>query len=138
MNDTGAPVRELHVRLDRDTKALQMTVNGATRVRTFDRFNYRIFTFDRPLQPGEGTVLSFQTVMGQWGFKNAGNMTRIVDNGTFVDNFEFAPVVGMDRPGCCRTAPSAASTACTPQLRPAKLEDRAAQAAQLPRPTPTG
>lgn len=127
LNDTGAPVRELHVRLDRDTKALQMSVNGASRVRTFDRFNYRIFTFDRPLMPGERTALSFQTVMGQWGFKNSGNMTRIVDNGTFVDNFEFAPVVGMDRTRLLQERAKRRKYGLTPQLRPAKLEDRAAQ-----------
>ena len=31
VNDTGVPIRELHVRLDRDTKALQMSLNGAAR-----------------------------------------------------------------------------------------------------------
>lgn len=127
LNDTGAPVRALHVRLDRDTKALQMSVNGASRVRTFDRFNYRIFTFDRPLMPGERTALSFQTVMGQWGFRNSGNMTRIVDNGTFVDNFEFAPIVGMDRARLLQERAKRRKYGLTPQLRPAKLEDRSAQ-----------
>lgn len=127
VNDTDAPIRALHVRLDRDTKALQMTVNGAARVRTFDRFNYRIFTFDRPLAPGEHTVLSFETVMGQRGFKNSDNMTRIVDNGTFVDNFEFGPVVGMDRDRLLRDRAKRRKYGLVPQLRPPKLEDRAAQ-----------
>jgi len=128
VNDTGAPVRELHVRLDRDTKALQMWVNGASRVRTFDRFNYRIFTFDRPLQPGEQTSLSFQTVMQQRGFKNSGNTTRLVDNGTFVNNFEFAPIVGMDRANLLQDRAKRRKYGLTPQLRPPKLEDRSAQA----------
>ncbi|WP_293676991.1 M1 family aminopeptidase [uncultured Phenylobacterium sp.] len=127
LNDSNAPIRELHVRLDRDTKALQMAVNGARRVRAFDRFNYRIFTFDRPLMPGERTALSFQTVMGQVGFKNSGNMTRIVDNGTFVDNFEFAPVVGMDRNRLLQDRAKRRKYGLPPQLRPPKLEDRAAQ-----------
>ncbi|PZQ65345.1 MAG: aminopeptidase [Phenylobacterium zucineum] len=128
VNDSGAPIRELHVRLDRDTKALQMSVNGARRVRAFDRYNYRIFTFDRPLMPGERTALSFQTVMGQWGFKNSRNLTRIVDNGTFVDNFEFAPVIGMDRARLLQERAKRRKYGLTPQLRPPKLEDRAAQA----------
>jgi len=128
VNDTGAPVRELHVRLDRDTKALDMWLAGASKVQFFDRFNYRIFTFDRPLMPGARTTLSFQTQMGQWGFKNSGNMTRIVDNGTFVDNFEFAPVVGMDRNRLLQDRAKRRKYGLTPQLRPPKLEDRAAQA----------
>lgn len=127
INDSGAPIRELHVRLDRDTKALQMSVNGARRVRTFDRYNYRVFTFDRPLMPGERTALSFQTVMGQWGFRNARNLTRIVDNGTFVDNLEFAPIVGMDRARLLQERARRRKYGLPPQLRPPKLEDRAAQ-----------
>jgi aminopeptidase N len=127
-NDSGVPIRELHVRLDRDTKALQMSVNGASRVRTFNRFNYRIFTFDRPLQPGAQTALSFQTVMQQRGFKNSGNTTRLVDNGTFVNNFEFGPVVGMDRSQLLQDRAKRRKYGLTPQLRPPKLEDRTAQA----------
>ncbi|WP_296594818.1 M1 family aminopeptidase [Phenylobacterium sp.] len=128
INDSGVPIRELHVRLDRDTKALQMSVNGASKVRAFDRFNYRIFTFDRPLMPGDRTALSFQTVMGQWGFKNSGNMTRIVENGTFVNNFEFGPVIGMDRSRLLQDRAKRRKYGLPPQLRPPKLEDRSAQA----------
>ncbi len=127
VNDTGVPIRQLHVRLDRDTRALQMTVNGASRVQTFDRYNYRIFTFDRPLQPGQATALSFETLMMQQGFRNSGNTTRLVDNGTFVDNFEFAPVVGMQRVGLLQDRAKRRKYGLPPQLRPAKLEDRAAQ-----------
>ncbi|WP_293905049.1 M1 family aminopeptidase [Phenylobacterium sp.] len=128
LNDKAVPIRELHVRLNRDTKALQMSVNGASKVKTFDRFNYRIFTFDRPLMPGERTALSFQTVMFQDGFKNSGNTTRLVDNGTFVDNFEFGPVVGMDRDRLLQDRAKRRKYGLPPQLRPPKLEDRSAQA----------
>ena len=128
VNDSAVPIRELHVRLDRDTKALQMSVNGASRVKAFDRFNYRIFTFDRPLQPREQTALSFQTVMQQRGFKNSGNTTRLVENGTFVNNFEFAPVVGMNRANLLQDRAKRRKYGLPPQLRPPKLEDRAAQA----------
>jgi aminopeptidase N len=128
VNDQQVPIRELHVRLDRDTKALQMTVNGARSVRTFDRYNYRIFTFDRPLAPGERTALSFETVMGQRGFKNSGNTTRIVDNGTFVNNFEFAPVVGMDRQQLLQDRTKRRKYGLPSELRPPKLEDLTARA----------
>lgn len=123
VNDTGVPIRDLHVRLDRDTKVLQMAVNGAATVRTFDRFNYRIFTFDRPLQPGERTALSFETVMQQRGFRNSGNTTRIVDNGTFVNNLEFGPLIGMDRSRLLQDRAKRRKYGLPPQLRPPKLED---------------
>ncbi|RAK56443.1 ABC transporter permease/M1 family aminopeptidase [Phenylobacterium deserti] len=127
VNDTGAPVTQLHVRLDRDTRALQLAVGGAHKVQTFDRFNYRIFTFDRPLQPGERTSLTFQTQMAQRGFKNSGNTTRLVDNGTFVNNGEFAPTIGMSRSGLLQDRAKRRKYGLPPQLRMARLEDRSAQ-----------
>ncbi|MDB5468246.1 MAG: aminopeptidase [Phenylobacterium sp.] len=128
VNDTGAPVTQLHVRFDRDTKALALALTGASKVQTFDRFNYRIFTFDRPLQPGERATLSFTTLMAQRGFKNSGNTTRLVDNGTFVNNQEFAPTIGMSRDMLLQDRAKRRKYGLPPQLRPPKLEDRAAQA----------
>ena len=44
----------VHVRLDRDTEgAAPERTRARTQINAFDRFNYRIFAFDTPLQPGE-------------------------------------------------------------------------------------
>ena len=107
---------------------LQLTLTGASQVKTFDRFNYRIFTFDKPLQPGERATLAFHTVMAQRGFKNSGNTTRLVDNGSFVNNFEFAPIIGMDRSRLLQDRAKRRKYGLPSDLRPPKLEDRAAQA----------
>jgi ABC-2 type transport system permease protein len=128
VNSTGAPVNQLHVRLARDTKALQLAVSGASKVQVFNRFNYRIFTFDRPLQPGERATMTFETLIEQKGFKNSGNLTTIVDNGTFVNNFDFAPQIGMTRDMLLRDRSKRRKYGLPPQLRPPKLEDRSAQA----------
>ncbi|MBI1198905.1 MAG: aminopeptidase [Phenylobacterium sp.] len=128
VNDTGAPLKALHVRLDRDAKALQMSVNGASQVKTFDRYNYRIFTFDRPLAPGQRTALSFETLVEQRGFKNSKNEMRLVDNGTFISNLEFAPIIGMNRSQLLQDRAKRRKYGLPPQLRPPKLEDRSAQA----------
>ncbi|HEY8618401.1 ABC transporter permease/M1 family aminopeptidase [Phenylobacterium sp.] len=128
VNDSGQPLRELHVRLDRDTKATRLALSVPASVRTFDRFNYRIFTLTRPLQPGETAELTFETLMHQKGFKNSGNTTRLVDNGTFVDNSEFAPVIGMDRSQLLRDRAKRRKYGLPAELRPPKLEDRSAQA----------
>jgi aminopeptidase N len=61
------------------------------------RFNYRIFTFDSPMLPGEKRTLSFTTELTQHGFRNRGNLTSVVDNGTFVNSEQIAPVIGMSR-----------------------------------------
>jgi aminopeptidase N len=127
INDSQAPLTSVHVRLDRDVKVRSLAVTGARVSRTFERFNYRIFDFDRPLQPGERATLTFETVMAQRGFKNRGNTRRLNDNGTFVDNSEFAPTIGMSRDGVLQDRAKRRKFGLPAQLRPPKLEDRSAQ-----------
>src|SRR5690606_23721206 len=98
-NHTDAPLNEIHLRWQDDLEVTRLEIQGATQAREWPQFNYRIYRFDTPLQPGERRSVNFETVLEQRGFRNSGNTTRLVDNGTFVNNFEFAPIVGMDRNG---------------------------------------
>ncbi|MBX7248235.1 MAG: aminopeptidase [Caulobacteraceae bacterium] len=95
-NDTSGPVTQVHLRADRDLK-MTLSVPGARLTRAYDRFNYFVYTFDTPMQPGETRTVGFVTDLSQRGFRNRGNMTRVADNGTFISNNEIAPLIGMDR-----------------------------------------
>ncbi|MGH7025294.1 MAG: ABC transporter permease subunit, partial [Caulobacteraceae bacterium] len=100
-NKTAAPLREVHVRFARDLEVRALSVQGAWPKKTYDRFNYRIFAFDTPMQPGEKRTLSFDTRLAEVGFRNAQHKTRdltsVVDNGTFVNSTQIAPIIGVDR-----------------------------------------
>ncbi len=100
-NLTGAPLRQVHVRFDRPLSVRALSVEGARPIKVYDRFNYRIFAFDTPMQPGERRSLSFDTVLTQHGFRTARSDTRdlteVVDNGTFANSFQIAPLIGMTR-----------------------------------------
>ena len=126
-NKTLAPIRTLHVRFERDLKVLALSVEGGRPLKTYDRFNYRIFTFDTPMAPGEKRSLSFTVRRGQHGFKNRGNTTRIVDNGTFLNSFEIAPMIGMDRTGLLTDRAKRRKYHLPEDLRPPKLEDDSAR-----------
>lgn len=126
-NKTAQPIRELHVRFDPDTKVMSLSVEGARPTKTFERFNYRILTFDAPMQPGEKRRLSFQTWIGQKGFKNEGNIQRIADNGSFINNFEISPQIGMDRNGLLQDRAKRKRYGLPPEVRLPKLEDVAAR-----------
>ena len=128
VNDTGAPVSQLHVRFDRDVKVDRLVLSRPARAEAFDRFNYRILHLDRPLAPGETARLEFATTLSQKGFRNSGNTTRLVDNGTFVSNDEFAPILGMSRSGLLQDRTKRRKYGLPPELRPAKLEDESARA----------
>ena len=128
VNRTGAPLKDVHLRVDRDVKILQLALTGAKISKNYSRFNYTIFTFDQPLAPGGTSTLTFETELTQKGFKNSGNITSVVDDGTFVNNFQFAPIIGMSRGQLLQDRAKRRKYGLPPQLRPPKLEDRAAQA----------
>jgi ABC-2 type transport system permease protein len=126
-NKTTAPIRQLHVRFSLDLKIKALSVEGARPCRTYDRFNYRIFCFDTPLAPGETRALGFTTWIGQRGFKNSGNTTRIVDNGSFLNSFEIAPLIRMDRAMLLTDRAKRRKYHLPEDLRPPKLEDDSAR-----------
>jgi aminopeptidase N len=127
-NRTGAPLREVHLRTqERDLSFRSLAVEGARRTRSYDDFKYWIYTFDQPMAPGERRAVTFESVLTQRGFKASGNTTRLVDNGSFINNGEFAPVVGMDRGGLLQERAKRRKHGLPPELRMAKLEDPAAR-----------
>ena len=128
VNDTGAPVPQLHVRLpDPNAEILDISVPGA-RLAMNDEINrYRIYEFEEPLAPGAEAALTFETRRWQRGFRTTGNDTRLVKNGTFLNNGEFAPQIGMDRSGLLQDRATRRKYGLQSELRPAKLEDESAR-----------
>ena len=124
MNRTALPIRDIHVRLpDRDTRLVSVALPGATLAREYPAYQYRIYRLASPLAPGATTTLAFRSERGQRGFRNGGNDTRLVDNGTFLDNSEIAPAIGMNRGGLLQDRVKRRRYGLVPELRPAKLED---------------
>lgn len=127
-NRTGVPLREIHLRWNDDLDMTRISVDDATVARDWPRFSYRIYRFATPMQPGERRTLRFESVLAQRGFKAAGNTTRLVDNGTFVNNSEFAPMIGMSRDGLLTDRSIRRKLGLPAELRPARVEDEAARA----------
>ncbi|HXU99086.1 MAG TPA: ABC transporter permease subunit [Caulobacteraceae bacterium] len=131
-NHTDQPLREVHVRFDRDLDVRALSVQGAWPKRTFERFNYRIFAFDTPMAPGERRTLSFETRLAERGFRTSRRRTRdltsVVDNGTFVNSFQFAPIIGMDRALLLVDRGKRRKYGLPAALHPAPLGDQASRA----------
>jgi aminopeptidase N/ABC-type transport system involved in multi-copper enzyme maturation permease subunit len=126
-NRTGAPLKALHVRFERDLDVVGLAVEGGRPERTYDRFNYRIFALDTPMQPGERRALSFTTVRSQRGFTNSAGDTKVVENGTFLNNGDITPFVGMGRDALLSDRSVRRKYGLPRELRPPKLEDAAAR-----------
>jgi ABC-2 type transport system permease protein len=123
-NLTDSPIREVHVRMPgRDLDLLGLAFPGA-RLRSDDEeYGYRIYALDSPMQPGETRTLSFETRRWQRGFRNSANDTRLVGNGTFLNNMEIAPAIGMDRMALLQERSKRRKYGLPAEQRPPKLED---------------
>ncbi|MDC8753989.1 M1 family aminopeptidase [Erythrobacter sp. sf7] len=127
-NDTNAPIAEVHVRQgDSSVEFTRLVLAGAALASHDKTHGYRIYRFDTPLAPGGTTRLDFASQVWRRGFANRSAATDIVDNGTFVNNFTFAPIIGMDRRGLLQDRTVRRRQGLPDELRTAKLEDTAAQ-----------
>ncbi len=128
VNDTGAPVTDLHVRVpDPDVKIRGIEVPGTKLVMEDAANNYRIYRFATPLAPGATTQLTFVTQRWQKGYRANNNETKVVANGSFLNNGEFAPLIGMSRDGLLTDRVKRRKYGLPAELRMAKLEDVKAQ-----------
>jgi len=126
-NKTNVPIRDVHVRQgDRAAKYAELNIPGARLISNDTKFNYRIYRFDKPLAPGATAVLTWKSQIWHRGFPAGTPNTDIIENGTFVNNFAFAPQIGMDRNGLLQDRSKRRREGLPPELRPAKLEDMGA------------
>ena len=126
-NDTKAPLAEVHVRTgDRDVEWPRLDLAGATLASNDKKFGYRIYRFATPLAPGATATLDFTSRIWNRGFRAGSPATDVIENGTFVNNFGFAPIIGMSRQGLLSDRAQRRRQGLAPELRMAKLEDNSA------------
>ncbi len=126
-NDTGKPISDIHVRRgSMYTKFPKIEITGARLASRDDRFDYRIFRLDKPLAPGASVTMTWTAQIHYDGFRHGRPLTDVARNGTFVNNTDFAPIIGMDRNGLLRDRTERRRQGLAPELRPTKLEDMSA------------
>jgi ABC-2 type transport system permease protein len=126
-NDTAAPISDVHVRSgSMNGKFRDIAVAGAKRVLNDTRFDYAIYRFDTPLAPGATAKMDFKSQIWHRGFRNDMPGIDVALNGTFVNNSDFAPIIGMSRDGLLSDRVERRRQGLVPELRMAKLEDMAA------------
>ncbi|HVU29476.1 MAG TPA: M1 family aminopeptidase [Sphingomicrobium sp.] len=127
VNKSSTPISEIHVRKGNDSiEWLKLEVAGARLVSDDKKFGYRIYRFEKPLAPGASTTLTFSSRLWRRGFPAFNPQTDIIENGTFANNSEFAPIIGMDRNGLLSDRAKRRRQHLPPELRMAKLEDMSA------------
>lgn len=134
-NRTGRPIDQLHVSAFNEWMTLdRLEFPGATLKQDYPQFRYRIYRVEPALQPGETRSLQFSTTVQQRGFSNSAPLTRVVENGTFLENTEITPGIGMWRQGLLTDRAKRRKHGLPADLRPPKLEDESARVRSMFRP----
>ncbi len=95
VNLTSEPIRELHLNIPSP-----LTINSidlpAQEISGDRALGYHRYELDEPLLPGEKMKLGFDLSWINRGFVNSRSSTRLIENGTFVNNAEIAPAPGYN------------------------------------------
>jgi ABC-2 type transport system permease protein len=124
-NQTGAPLlRMIMAKPDSATLAIkEMDVPGSVVEKDWPAFDATLYRFTTPMQPGEKRTISFKTVYGRSGFTNDSGAYRVIANGTFLDNFEITPMLGISRSRWLSDRAKRRKYGLVAERRPYKLED---------------
>jgi aminopeptidase N len=133
-NRTGQPLAAVHLQWPERLRLDEIDVPGTRLERELKDWHYRIYRFDPPLAPAERRTLTFATTLRERGFPNRRPLTRIVENGTFIDNTEITPSIGISRDGLLQDRSKRRKYGLPPERRPAPLEDESARARNALRP----
>lgn len=133
-NRSGRPIAELHVNAPERATLDALQMDGATLQEDFGAFHYRIYRLEPALQPGESRALRFTTTLAERGFPNSAPLMRIVANGSFLDNTEISPAIGMTRDGLLKDRAKRRKHGLPADLRPPTLEDESGRQRHALRP----
>lgn len=91
-NRTGQTLRTIHVDMPGGLDRSTLDVEGATQ--TSNPYGLAVLRLDRPMAPGDRRRLRFRSEITPRGFGDDGGQTAIVENGTFLQSWLFAPSLG--------------------------------------------
>jgi ABC-type transport system involved in multi-copper enzyme maturation permease subunit len=98
-NTRGEPIREAVVSTNPIAMVNALDLEGAELAEADEDVGFRLFRFEGDgLLPGEEATLTWDITWHRVGFTtgSAGSGTRVVYNGTFVDNTEIMPFLGYN------------------------------------------
>ena len=133
-NRTKEPIPAIHVRWEERARMDSLELEGAVIDKEWPRFHYRVYRLAKPMAPGDKVTLRFATTLEEKGFPNASPLTRIVDNGTFLNNDEIAPRIGMSRDVLLTDRSKRRKHGLPADLRPKTLEDESGRERNFLRP----
>jgi hypothetical protein len=97
VNRQEAAIEVLHLTVPTPLTINSITLAGAELMEVDEEHGYHQYRFMEPLAPGAETTLAWDMSWINEGFPNTGGTTRVVENGTFVNNTEIMPLPGYQK-----------------------------------------
>ena len=94
VNESDTPISRFLVSKPQFTDKWDVIIEGGKVVEFNDKFSTGWFEFDQPLQPGESRKGQLIAHRAHQGFSDGNNDFMLLENGTFINNFELFPVFG--------------------------------------------
>ncbi|HZM70047.1 MAG TPA: M1 family aminopeptidase, partial [Candidatus Cryosericum sp.] len=126
-NKTEAPVEVVHLYVNPDVSVRDLSVRGAHVEMTDGDLGYRIYRFDRPLLPGDESQVDFDLSLATRGFVNDDSITKVVENGTFIESVDYFPHLGYPRINELIDPNERRKRSLSPVQRFPKIDDAAAR-----------
>ena len=96
LNIHAEPISEIDLHVARLLTINSLEIPNGTPIETDSKRGFHRFALAQPLAPGAKLTLRWDLSWRNPGFVNSGSATRVVENGTFVDNRNVMPMIGYD------------------------------------------
>jgi ABC-2 type transport system permease protein len=130
-NRTDAPLPQALLTWSCSLRDVVIEVEGAKVETDYKDFASRTYAFDPPMAPGEKRHIHFATLWARPGFSNGGAMgqvpTAVVDNGSFINNFDVAPFIGVNTGALLKDRAKRRKYGLAAEHRLPKLDDDSAR-----------
>ncbi|GAA4800212.1 M1 family aminopeptidase [Litoribaculum gwangyangense] len=94
-NKTNVAIDSIHFVIDKRWEP-EIKIPNASLVLNDEEFGYLIYQLSQPLQPEKEIEVEINTQFITRGFENERGNTSIINNGTFLNNFEILPSLGYN------------------------------------------
>ncbi|MHA6287579.1 ABC transporter permease/M1 family aminopeptidase [Maricaulis sp. CAU 1757] len=122
-NQTDGPLDTVWVTYGSGTTIVSQAIEGGEIAHVDDDMRVYSFELATPMQPGEQRRLDFEVHRNNPGFRNGGNVTTVNYNGTFFNNGESMPIIGIERSGFLQDRQDRRREGLDPLPRAYDLED---------------
>lgn len=123
VNKSDESITEFLVSTPRNAESWKVEIEGGQVVDINQEMRMATFKFDKPLRAGEKRTGLIATTRDEEGFRDKDADVTLIENGTFINNFDLFPVFGVDTGRYINDRHERRKRELDPPKRAHKLED---------------